>query len=105
MSITKEPIVSIGVFKVLPGYDLNDIPEDYAGLILIGGMYWFTPEAKQIAPLVEKAINDNKLVAGIYNASEFFGANGVFNNVKHTSNGLDYLKQYAGEKYTFKEKS
>lgn len=100
MSVTKDPIVSIGGFKVLPDYDLANVPDDYAGLILVGGMRWFSPEAKQIVPLVEKAINDNKLVAGICNASVFLGACGVLNHVKHTSNGLDYLKQYAGEKYT-----
>lgn len=100
MSLTKDPIYSIGGFKVLPDYDLNDIPVDFAGLILIGGMNWFTPEAEQITLLINKAINDNKLVAGICNASVFLGMNGYLNNVKHTSNGLDYLKQYAGEKYT-----
>lgn len=100
MSVTKDPIMSIGGFKVLPDYDLNDMPTDHAGLILIGGMHWFSPEAAQIVPLVEKAIKDNKLVAGICNASVFLGACGVLNKVKHTSNTLDYLKQYAEEKYT-----
>lgn len=100
MSVTKDPIMSIGGFKVLPDYDLNDMPTDHAGLVLIGGMHWFSLEAAQIVPLVEKAIEDNKLVAGICNASVFLGAHGILNNVKHTSNGLDYLKQYAGEKYT-----
>lgn len=100
MSITKDPIMSIGGFKVVPDYDLNDMPEDHAGLVLIGGMHWFSPEAAQIVPIVEKAVKENKLVAGICNASVFLGACGILNNVKHTSNGLDYLKQYAGEKYT-----
>ncbi len=100
LSLTKDPIVSLGGFKVLPDYDLNDLPADYAGLILIGGMRLFTPEAQQIAPLVEQAIRENKLVAGICNGSVFLGMNGHLNNVKHTSNGLDYLKQYGGEKYT-----
>lgn len=100
MSVTKDPIISIGGFKVLPDYGLNDMPEDYAGLILIGGMNWFSPEAAPIAPLVEKAVNENKLVGGICNASVFLGMNGFLNNAKHTSNGLDYMKQYAGEKYT-----
>lgn len=99
LSVTKDPIVSIGGFKVVPDYDLTDMPDESAGLILIGGMHWFSPEAEQIVPLVEKAVRDNKLVAGICNASVFLGACGVLNNVKHTSNGLDYLKQYAGEKY------
>jgi len=100
MSVTKDPVMSIGGFKVLPNYGLNDIPADYAGLVLIGGMHWFSPEAAQIVPLIEKAVKENKLVAGICNASVFLGANGILNTVKHTSNGLDYLKQYAGEKYT-----
>ncbi|MDL2231303.1 glutamine amidotransferase [Porphyromonadaceae bacterium OttesenSCG-928-L07] len=100
MAITKDPVMSIGGFKILPDYDINDIPADYAGLVLIGGMRWFSPEATQIIPLVEKAVKENKLVAGICNGSVFLGANGILNHVKHTSNGLDYLKQYAGEKYT-----
>lgn len=100
MSVTKDPVSSIGGFKVLPDYDINTLPEDYAGLVLIGGMNWFTPEGMQIVPLVEKAIKDNKLVAGICNASVFLGMSGCLNNAKHTSNSLDYLKQYAGEKYT-----
>ena len=100
LSITKEPVSSIGGFKVLPDYGLNDMPENYAGLVLIGGMNWFSPLGELIVPLVEKAVKENKLVAGICNASVFLGANGFLNNVKHTSNGLDYLKQYAGEKYT-----
>ncbi|MCD7900176.1 MAG: glutamine amidotransferase [Bacteroides sp.] len=100
LSVTKDPITSIGGFTVLPDYDLNDLPEDHAGLIIIGGMNLFSAEAQAIRPLVEKAIKDNKLVAGICNGSVYLGMNGFFNNVKHTSNGLDYLKQYAGENYT-----
>lgn len=51
-------------------------------------------------PIVDKAIKENKLVAGICSASVFLGANGYLNKIQHTSNGLDYLKQYAGDKYT-----
>lgn len=99
LSISKDPVRSIGGFKVLPDYGINDMPEDYAGLVLVGGMSWFSPEAGQIVPLIEKAIADKKLVAGICNASVFLGAHGFLNNVKHTSNGLEYIKQYAGDKY------
>ena len=49
---------------------------------------------------VEKAIKEKKLVAGICNASVFLGMHGFLNEVKHTSNTLNYLKQYAGDKYT-----
>ena len=85
---------------MLPDYGLKDMAEDYAGLVLIGGMNWFSPEAELIVPLVEKAIKEKKLVAGICNASVFLGMHGFLNEVKHTSNTLNYLKQYAGDKYT-----
>lgn len=52
LSLSKDPISSIGGFRVLPDYDINDLPNDYAGLILIGGMNWFLPEANPIASLV-----------------------------------------------------
>lgn len=100
LSLSKEPVTSIGGFRVLPDYDLNGIPEDYAALVLVGGMSWFSPEAGQIAPLVEKALRENKLVAAICNGSVFLGMHGFLNEIKHTSNTLDYLKQYAGDKYT-----
>lgn len=100
LSLTKDPITSIGGFRVLPDYDIHTLPEDYAGLVLVGGDNWFSPEAESIVPLVEKMIRENKLVAGICNASVFLGKHGFLNHVKHTSNTLDYLKNMAGEKYT-----
>ena len=100
VAVTKEPVVSIGGFKVLPDYAIADIPADYAGLVLIGGMSWFTPQAECIVSLVREAIEKNKLVAGICNASVFLGMHGFLNHVNHTSNGVEYLKMYAGTNYT-----
>lgn len=100
LSLSKEPVYSLGGFRVVPDYGIDDLPADYAGLILIGGMSWFYEEARQLVPLVEKALEKNKLVAAICNASVFLGMYGFLNQVKHTSNTLDYLKQYAGAAYT-----
>ncbi|NDV67434.1 type 1 glutamine amidotransferase family protein [Dysgonomonas sp. 25] len=100
MSVTKEPLMSITGFRVMADYDINSFPQDYTALILIGGMSWFTEEAKQLVPIVEKAIREGKIVGGICNASVFLGCHGFLNNVKHTSNTVEYLKQYAGDNYT-----
>lgn len=100
VAVTKAPVVSCGGFKVLPDYEINDIPTNYAGIVLIGGMSWFTPEAKAIIPLIKDAIEKKRLVAGICNASVFLGMHGFLNEVDHTSNGLEYLKNYAGVNYT-----
>lgn len=100
VSITRDPVVSCGGFNLLPDYGINDIPIDYAGIVLIGGMSWFTPETELIVPLVRDAMKNKKLVAGICNASVFLGMHGFLNEVNHTSNGLEYLKDYAGTNYT-----
>ena len=63
VSVTKAPVVSCGGFTVLPDYSIDDIPADYAGIVLIGGMSWFTPEADLIVPLVKDAALNKKLVA------------------------------------------
>lgn len=100
LSLSKEPVMSLGGLRVLPDYSIEDLPEDYAGLVLIGGTRWFSPEATSLVPLVEKAVREKKLVAGICNASVFLAMHGFLNDVKHTSNTLPYLKQYAGDRYT-----
>lgn len=101
LSLTKDPIISIGGFKVLPDYDIHTLSEDYDGLVLVGGNNnWFSPEAEFLVPLVEKMIRENKLVAGICNGSVFLGKHGFLNHVKHTSNSLEYLKNIARNTYT-----
>ena len=69
-------------------------------MVLIGEMSWFSLEVELLVPLVEETVGEKKLVARICNASVFLGVHGFFNGVKHTSNTLAYLKQYAGDKYT-----
>ena len=102
MALTKDPVESIGGFKTIPDYDINTLPDKYEALLLIGGMSWFTEEAKLIVPIVENAIKNKILVAGICNASVFLGKYGFLNEVKHTSNTLEYLMKNAGGSYTGK---
>ncbi|MGL5785409.1 MAG: type 1 glutamine amidotransferase family protein [Bacteroidales bacterium] len=100
VSVTKDPVMSCGGFSVVPDYSIDAIPADYEGIVLIGGMSWFTPESSLIVPLIKDALERNKMVAGICNASVFLGMHGFLNNVKHTSNAPDYLKAFAGPTYT-----
>lgn len=101
-SVTNSPIISMGGFRTLPDYDLTEIPDRYEALVLIGGLSWFTEQAKRLVPIVQKAINNDILVAGICNATVFLGKYGFLNNVKHTSNTIDYLMNSAGKNYTNK---
>lgn len=104
VSISKDCVQSIGGFRTLPDYDITDVPKDYEALVLIGGMTWRNAETQQIKGFVEEAYQKGKILGGICDASAFLGTVGVLNDVAHTSNDLNDLKQWAGSIYTGEEK-
>lgn len=100
ISLSKDCIQSIGGFKVLPDYDIASVPNNYEALILIGGMTWRSENTQQIKELVEDCFQKGKILGGICDASAYLGTVGVLNDVFHTSNDLNDLKQWAGSAYT-----
>ncbi len=100
VSLSRDCVQSIGGFKMLPDYDIASVPDDYEALILIGGMTWRSENTQQIKELVEDCFQKGKLLGGICDASAFLGTAGILNNVAHTSNDLNDLKQWAGTIYT-----
>lgn len=100
VSVGGGPVKSIGGFTTIPDYDVDNIPQDYAGVVLIGGMSWRTEEAKQIAPLARKAYEDGKVLGAICDATVFLGMNGLLNEQRHTSNTLESLSAAAQASYT-----
>lgn len=100
VSLTKDYVRSIGGFQVLPDYDVESVPDDYEALVLIGGMSWRNESARQIKALVEDCCQKGKVLGGICDASAFLGTVGALNEVIHTSNDLNDLKQWAGSNYT-----
>ena len=104
VSLSQDAVTSIGGFRVLPDYDLKSVPSDYEALILIGGMAWRDENAQQIKPLVTDCFRKGKVLGGICDASAFLGTAGVLNDVFHTSNDRNDLKQWAGSAYTGEEK-
>lgn len=97
---TMEAVTAIGGFRVLPDYSFGDMPDDYAALVLVGGYGWLTPYADAVAPIVNKAIENGKIVGAICNGASFMAKYGFLNKVKHTGNGLDQLKLWGGDNYT-----
>lgn len=104
VSLTTNPVKSIGGFSVLPDYDLNNVPQEYDALILIGGMSWHNEEAYQVKSFVEKTIKEGKLLGAICDACRFLGTIGALNYGKHTANDLAELKTSAGSFYTNEDK-
>ncbi|CVI65229.1 putative protease YdeA [Clostridiales bacterium CHKCI001] len=104
VSLSKDYVQSIGGFRILPDYDIKSVPNDYDAVVLIGGMTWRNEDAWQVKVLVEDCNQKGKILGGICDASAFLGTVGVLNDVIHTSNDLNDLKQWAGSIYTGEEK-
>lgn len=103
VSTSLAPVRSIGGFSVNPDYDVRQaLAKDFAGLLLIGGTAWRTPEAQQVTPLVERALERKALLGAICDASVYLGRLGLLNHIAHTSNQLEDLEAYAGSAYTGK---
>ena len=97
---TLDTIRSIGGFRTLSDYSFDNMPKDYAALVLIGGNSWDLSEAELVAPLVQEALDNGKIVGAICNGASFLCSHGFLNNVKHTGNGLDQLKKWGDIVYT-----
>ena len=97
---TSDTVCSIGGFRTLPDYSFENMPKDYAALVLIGGNRWDSPEAELVVPLVQEALDKSKIVGAICNGASFLCSHGFLNNVKHTGNGLDQLKKWGDIVYT-----
>ena len=91
---------SLGGFKTLTDYTLETVPDDFAGLVLIGGGTWRTPEVEGVDNLLEKALKKKVPVGMICDATVFGAKHGHLNNIKHTSNFLADMRAYSGEDYT-----
>lgn len=99
VSLSKDYVLSMGGFRVMPDYDMKSAPDNYEALILIGGMTWRDEDAQQVKTLVEDCKKKGRILGGICDASAFLGTISILNDVNHTSNDLNDLKQWAGCHY------
>ena len=86
VSLSKEPVTSIGGIRVVPDYTVGSASKDYDALLLIGGLCWREERAQQMIPLVEHCVNSGKVLGGICDAAAFLASIGVLDSVKHTGN-------------------
>ncbi|MDO5129189.1 MAG: DJ-1/PfpI family protein [Prevotellaceae bacterium] len=95
-----EPVEAISGFRVLPDHTFDNIPDDYAALVLIGGYGWKSEAAERVAPLVADAISKGRIVGAICNAASWMASKGFLNSIRHTGNGIEQLQLWGGEVYT-----
>lgn len=93
-SVNGKPIKSMGNLTVKPDFRLEDIDvADFDLIILPGGNKWEDGANTEISKLIKDTFHRGKTIAAICAATTFLAKLGLFSSVKHTSNGLDYLKK------------
>ncbi len=100
VSLDTKPVKTIGGFTTLPDYRIEESPDGFLAVILVGGDSWKRPEAQRVIPLLDKAVKHSRVIGGICAGSEFLAANGYVNAVNHTSNGLESIREWNPNKYT-----
>jgi putative intracellular protease/amidase len=97
-------VSSMGGLQVEPYTSLSELDiNDFSLLILPGGTAWEKVENQEIIQLTKEAYKKGKPIAAICAATAFLAQLGLLNDLKHTSNDLNYLKAvapgYKGEAY------
>lgn len=95
ISLDKESKTSMGGFRVLPDYSVDDFPHDFSLLILTGGYAWMKQLNNAVLPVVEHAMNRGIPVGAICNAANFMAENGYLDEIRHSGNTLEFMKTQA----------
>ncbi|CAA0143575.1 type 1 glutamine amidotransferase family protein [Tenacibaculum maritimum] len=90
------PIRSVGGLHIQPDFSISEIDtSEVSALILPGGTFWEKETVKEIDVLVDELHAEDKIVGAICGATTYLAKRGYLDDVKHTSNSLDYLKMFA----------
>lgn len=95
MSLDKNPKFSMGGFKVVPDYSVQDFPDSFSLLVLTGGTAWIEQKNNSVLPVVEYAVKHQIPVGAICNAVNFMAENGFLDQIPHTGNTLEFMKSQA----------
>ena len=95
-STDKEAKTSIGNLKALPDLSIWEIPKDISALVFIGAEgSWRNlskEQTSQLLTLAKKVKANGKVLGAICDSARFCAVNGLLNDVKHTINTFDEIK-------------
>jgi putative intracellular protease/amidase len=94
VGFSRSTIESIGGLRVILDMALSEVnPDNAAAFILIGSQWWGKNDNPgELNQLIGRLRSENTPVAGICAATLALGRAGLYREVKHTSNSLEYLK-------------
>ena len=97
VGFNQDVVMTMGGVSIVPDCTFKEINYNEAAiLILPGGKLWENDRVIDLAPVVGKFIDLKIPVAAICGPTIFLAHHGFVENVKHTSNGREYLKSLIG---------
>ena len=94
-SVHGNNVRSMGNLNIKPDYDLEEAEKaEFELLLLPGGDLWEENGNMEISEMVLQAFVKQTTIAAICAATVFLAKIGLLNQIKHTSNGLNYLKDH-----------
>ena len=99
VGLAEDIVTSMGGMRVLPSRTIVDVnPADVAVFILPGGDRWESaPVEREIGELLQRLDGAGVPIAAICAATTAIARIGLLRGRRHTSNGLDYLRQQVPE--------
>ncbi|HZY37563.1 MAG TPA: type 1 glutamine amidotransferase family protein [Mucilaginibacter sp.] len=92
-SVDGKAVRSMGNLNVQPDMGLSEAEGYKFDLLLLpGGTVWEENGNTEITSLILRCFDDKTTIAAICGATLSLARAGIFDKVKHTSNGLEYLK-------------
>jgi putative intracellular protease/amidase len=97
-SVDGRSVKSMGNLTVNADLKLKDVKHpDFDLIVLPGGNKWEEGGNTEITELIKDTFRSGKIIAAICAATTFLAKQGLYLDVKHTSNGLEYLKKQVPE--------
>ncbi|MGC1390089.1 MAG: type 1 glutamine amidotransferase family protein [Bacteroidales bacterium] len=97
-SVDGRSVNSMGNLTVNADLKLKDVKHtDFDLIVLPGGNKWEEGGNTEITQLIKDTFRSGKIIAAICAATTFLAKQGLYRDVKHTSNGLEYLKKQVPE--------
>lgn len=89
------PLTSIAGFRLTADRSADPAENaDLDALAVIGSARWFAPDAPDVAPLLKAVAARGGVVGGICAATLALARAGLFDGVRHTSNGRDWILRH-----------
>ena len=96
VSITKEPVKSMGGLNIIPDCIIDDIAiNEKSVLLLPGGNTWDNPKHETIIKKASELLSVGSTVCAICGATVALANAGLLDNRPHTSNGVGFLDMFS----------